>query len=79
MLNPNKHLRTAGRLYLRVPLEQKDDAKQLGAQWDMAVKLWYVPNGMDHALFKQWFWNEPSFEQRRDAAMRKYREKKILS
>lgn len=71
--------RTPGRLYLKVPIEQKDHAKELGALWDMASSLWYVPNGLDHSLFKKWFWNEPSFEQKRDAAMQKYLEKKSAS
>ena len=31
------------RLYLVVPLDEKDEAKALGARWDAAQKLWYVP------------------------------------
>lgn len=30
------------RLYLSVPLDEKDDAKALGARWDGSVKLWWV-------------------------------------
>jgi hypothetical protein len=73
-----KNFRTAGRRYLNVPFDQKDEAKKLGAQWDMSVKLWYARNGIDHAMFKKWLGNEKSFEQRCDAAMKKYREKKIF-
>lgn len=31
------------RLYLTVPLEEKDQAKALGARWDGGYKLWWVP------------------------------------
>ena len=31
------------RFYLTVPFAQKDEAKGLGAKWDPARKLWYVP------------------------------------
>ncbi|WP_430601367.1 hypothetical protein IGJ01_000502 [Enterococcus sp. AZ089] len=31
-------------LYLTVPFEQKELAKQLGAKWDPKEKKWYVEN-----------------------------------
>ena len=31
------------RTYLAVPFGEKDEAKALGARWDMAVKSWYIP------------------------------------
>jgi len=34
-----------GRLYLDVPLGEKDDAKALGARWDAQVKCWWIPTG----------------------------------
>ncbi|RIY41029.1 DUF5710 domain-containing protein [Neopusillimonas maritima] len=31
-----------GRMYLDVPIEEKDDAKSLGAKWDAGQKCWFV-------------------------------------
>lgn len=31
-----------GRMYLDVPIEEKEDAKALGARWDSHLKCWYV-------------------------------------
>jgi hypothetical protein len=42
------------RIDLRVPFEQKDEAKRLGARWDAAAKVWYVPAGKDVAPFRRW-------------------------
>lgn len=30
------------KVYLRVPFNRKDEAKQLGAQWDSAAKKWFA-------------------------------------
>lgn len=42
-------------LILRVPFEQKDAAKALGARWLASEKTWYVPYGIDIQLFKAWW------------------------
>ena len=39
---------------LRVPFTEKEQAKRLGARWDMSQKIWYVPEGVDPAPLKQW-------------------------
>lgn len=39
---------------LAVPFSQKDEAKALGAKWDSAQKIWYVPEGTDLAPFEAW-------------------------
>jgi hypothetical protein len=39
---------------LLVPFEEKDEAKGLGARWDQARKLWYVPAGLAVAPFEKW-------------------------
>lgn len=41
-------------LYLTVPFEQKELAKQLGAKWDPKEKKWYVENQNDYVKFKEW-------------------------
>lgn len=41
-------------IYLDVPYVEKDMAKVLGAKWDARVKKWYVPVGVDRALFGRW-------------------------
>lgn len=33
---------SAGRIYLRVPYAQKDEAKSMGAKWDSQSKKWYI-------------------------------------
>ncbi len=43
-----------GRQNLAVSYAQKNDAKALGAKWDDATKVWYVPPGVDLAPFEQW-------------------------
>lgn len=42
------------RTYLNVPFEQKDQARRLGARWDMATKRWYVENVANIAPFMRW-------------------------
>jgi hypothetical protein len=39
---------------LKVPFAEKDAAKQLGARWDAASKLWYVEDKADMAPFAKW-------------------------
>lgn len=39
---------------LKVPFAEKDQAKALGAKWNAALKLWYVPQGLDAAPFEKW-------------------------
>lgn len=41
-------------LYLTVPFEQKELAKQLGAKWDPKEKKWYVESQNDYVKFKEW-------------------------
>ena len=48
------------RLYLSVPYSEKDEAKSLGARWDINEKKWYVSNG-DSARFRKWL---PSVSQK---------------
>lgn len=42
------------RLNLKVPFAEKDEAKKLGARWDPARKIWYVPAGVDASAFSRW-------------------------
>jgi len=39
---------------LKVPYAEKDQAKALGAKWNPAEKVWYVPDGLDVAVFQKW-------------------------
>lgn len=32
---------------LNVPFSRKEEAKRLGARWDMGRKVWFVPDGVD--------------------------------
>ncbi|SDY94102.1 Antirestriction protein ArdC [Nitrosomonas halophila] len=42
------------RKYINVPYKEKDEAKGLGARWDRQQQSWYVPAGVDAALFAKW-------------------------
>ena len=39
---------------LKVPFNEKDQAKSLGARWNAEGKLWYVPAGVEVAPFEKW-------------------------
>ena len=43
----------SARQWLRVPYEEKDEAKALGARWDIDRRLWYAPNA-EPALTRRW-------------------------
>lgn len=47
---PEKQERT----YINVPYREKDEAKGLGARWDRQQQSWFVPPGVDTALFAKW-------------------------
>lgn len=40
--------------YLNVPFKEKDEAKSLGARWDVDEKKWYYTNSADKDKFKKW-------------------------
>ena len=39
---------------LKVPFNEKDQAKSLGARWNAEAKLWYVPQGVEASPFEKW-------------------------
>src|SRR3954468_8033896 len=45
---------TAARLDLVVPYAEKEDAKALGARWDVDRKVWYAPTGSDLSPLGRW-------------------------
>jgi hypothetical protein len=45
---------TESKIYLNVPFVEKDEAKALGARWDVDKKRWYVPSNKDVTLFAKW-------------------------
>ena len=42
-------------MFLEVPFAEKDKAKALGAKWDVAMRKWFVPHGIDVNLFSRWW------------------------
>ncbi len=40
--------------FLTVPFKDKDAAKALGARWDSAQRLWFVPDGRELSAFATW-------------------------
>ena len=42
------------KVYLRVPFQEKDIVKALGAKWDTASKRWYLSEGLDPGPFSKW-------------------------
>ena len=45
---------------LKVPFNEKDQAKSLGARWNAEAKLWYVPQGVEAAPFEKWVISAPN-------------------
>ncbi len=43
-----------GRLYIDVPLAEKDDAQALGAQWDRAQRCWFIPTDQYTGGITRW-------------------------
>lgn len=43
------------RIYIDVPYAQKDEAKLLGARWDVEARRWYITDKQDVLLFSKWF------------------------
>lgn len=41
------------KFFINVPFKQKDEAKALGAKWDRQQQLWFIPAGLDTALFEK--------------------------
>jgi hypothetical protein len=48
---------TTANISLKVPFNEKDQAKALGARWNAELKQWYVPQGVEAAPFEKWFTN----------------------
>ena len=42
------------RLYIDVPLAEKDDAKGLGARWDGSLRSWFIPTGDYQGAITRW-------------------------
>lgn len=42
------------RTYINVPYREKNEVKALGARWDRQEQSWYIPSGVDAALFVKW-------------------------
>jgi hypothetical protein len=40
------------RCFIKVPFAEKDEAKALGAKFDLIFRMWYVPMGKDRKLFR---------------------------
>ncbi len=51
---------TTANVSLKVPFNEKDQAKALGARWNAEAKQWYVPQGVDSAPFAKWFTDAPN-------------------
>lgn len=43
------------RVDLKVRYEEREQVKRLGARWDAANKVWYVPDDVNPAPFAEWF------------------------
>lgn len=43
-----------GHMYIDVPIEEKDDAKRLGARWDAAKKSWWIAPASYVGAITQW-------------------------
>ena len=52
-------MNASSNISLKVPFNEKDQAKALGARWNAEMKLWYVPQGVDASPFEKWFTATP--------------------
>lgn len=43
-----------GRLELKIPASDVNEARDMGATWDSYNKIWYVPNKIPHERFSKW-------------------------
>lgn len=50
-------------VYIKVPFDEKDEAKGLGARWDSAKKSWYC-NKKDVDKFSKWINNNSDYERK---------------
>ena len=51
---------TSANVNLKVPFNEKDQAKALGARWNAEIKQWYVPQGVDSTPFAKWISDTPT-------------------
>jgi Domain of unknown function (DUF5710) len=58
----------ATNINLKVPFNEKDQAKSLGARWNAEAKLWYVPQGVDAAPFEKWVTSASNIAHAQSAA-----------
>lgn len=42
------------KIKLNVPYDEKNDAKKLGARWDVKEKTWYITSEINPNLFERW-------------------------
>lgn len=49
---------------LNVPFGEHMTAKRLGARWDAARKVWYVPDGLDLVPFLHWVPGVPKLKKK---------------
>src|SRR6185312_9060202 len=52
------------RTYLYVPFEERDQARELGAQWDADGKCWFIDSVLDPAPFDRWLETAPGLADR---------------
>ncbi|MDP3089031.1 MAG: DUF5710 domain-containing protein [Methylotenera sp.] len=51
---------SSSNIILKVPFNEKDQAKALGARWNAESKHWYVPQGIDTSPFEKWLNHSPT-------------------
>ncbi|WP_432737343.1 zincin-like metallopeptidase domain-containing protein [Maridesulfovibrio sp. FT414] len=71
-----------GKIWLKVPFSEKNEAKQHGAQWDKDKKMWFAPKGADLEPLNRWLPEQkPSaqLEQQPEAAKQPATEKTYLN
>lgn len=54
------------RVNLRVPYEERHEAKRLGAWWDPARKTWFIVNREDLTPFMRWLPIEQAQSKRKE-------------
>lgn len=58
-INASANTKATSNVSLKVPFNEKEQAKSLGARWNAEAKHWYVPQGIELAPFEKWLSNAP--------------------
>jgi hypothetical protein len=57
--------------YLDVPFHESAAVRNLGAKWNMGLKKWYVPDGVDLYPFYKWVPGAPKLSKKVEQVLKR--------